>query len=580
MGRSWPFVMPWVRALGVTSLILASGCGGSDEGDGTGGSGGGPACEPPGFDTGADCIQVGMAADQCAPGFEHDGAHGCVPIVPTDLCPYGTMAAVGEDSCRPVAPCGEGKWGDIPTTAQTQHVDGSYAGGDSDGTAARPWVSITEGVAAVPSSGLVAIAAGSYHEDVVVNPKAVTLWGVCPEQVEVVGSSAGDAAIVIHEGSSGSVVRNLALTGATDGLVVTGSVDVTAHQLWIHDTGHWGMAMISAFGSASVVVTDSLIEQSHQLGVLVDGSQVSLERSVIRATQPALGSNGEGFGLAVQVGCTAQGCDNALRSAVTLSGSVVEGNHSMGVHVAGSDMVIEGSVIRWTLPEPSSQTTGRGVSVQPTCDSMGICDPLSRGGLTLRGSFVHQNHDVGVFVGGSDAVVDRTVISGTQPRAADLVTGRGLSAIIACTDEAGCDPTIRSTATVQSSVVEHNHDAGIFVAGADLTVQGTLVRNTVTRPDGLFGDGIAALSDVSPSTAFVSETLVDQSARAGVASFGSALGLARTTIRCAAFALEGQNAALQDYVFDDLGGNRCGCPDPTDSCHVVSNGLEPPEAMP
>jgi len=569
-----------VRAGAWALTLTALGCGESDGGEGIGGGGSAPTCPPPGFDTGADCIQVGMTADQCAPGFVHDGGHACVPIVPAEVCPPGTMAAVGEDSCRPVAACGSGTWGDIPTDAQTQHVDGSYAGGDSDGTAARPWVTVSEAVAAAPAGGLVAIAAGSYHEDVVNSYKAVTLWGVCPELVEIVGSSAGDAAIVIHEGSHGSVVRNLAITGGSDGLTITGSLGVTVHQVWVHDTSAWGMVVLSAFGPAEVVVSDSLVEQSRQLGVLVDGSQLRVERSVIRGTQPALGSNAEGFGLAAQVGCTAQGCDTSLRSAVTLTGSVVEANHAMGAHLAGSDMVIEGSVIRWTLPDQSSQMTGRGVSIQPTCDAGGICDPQSRANLTLRSSFIYQNHDVGVFIGGSDALVEGTVIGGTQPRASGLVTGRGLSAIMACTNEAGCDPTIRSAVTLSGSVVSQNYDAGIFVAGADVVVQGTLVRDTVARPDGLFGDGIAVLSDQSPATAIVSDTLVDQSSRGGVASFGSALSLGKTAIRCAAFALQGESAGGSSYTFDDLGGNRCGCPDPADTCHVVSNGLEAPSVLP
>ncbi|RLB52471.1 MAG: hypothetical protein DRI90_22085, partial [Deltaproteobacteria bacterium] len=462
----------------------------------------------------------------------------------------------------------------------TQHVDGSYPGSDSDGSAERPWVTITEAVDACASGGLVAIAAGSYIEDVVVAYKAVTLWGVCPEQVEVAGTSNGDAAIVIHEGASGSAVRNLSLTGAADGLAVTGSVDVTAHQLWVHDTSAWGMVILSAYGPAAVAITDSLVEQSRQLGLLVDGSQVTIERSVIRATQPALGSNSDGFGIAAQVGCTSQGCDTSLRSAVTIRGSVVEQNHAMGVFLAGSDMLIEGSVIRFTQPDLASQMTGRGIAIQPTCDAQGICDANSRANLILRSSFVYHNHDVGLFVGGSDALVESTVIGGTLPRAAGLVTGRGVSALMACTVEAGCDPNIRSAISLQNSVVEQNHDAGIFVAGSDLAVHSTIVRDTITRPDGYFGDGIAILSKLSLSTASLSESLVDASARAGVASFGSAMSIDKTTIRCAAFALEGEDSDQHSYDFVDLGNNRCGCPDANDTCSVVSSGLAPPDPMP
>ena len=561
--------------------MLMTSCGGAD--GGAGGSGAGanvPVCEPPELDTGAGCIRPGMTPEQCATGFNHDGEYRCVPIVPAEPCPYGSMAAVGEDSCRPVAACGSGKWGDIPTTPQTQHVDGSYQGSDSDGSAERPWVTITDAVGGSVSGGLIAIAAGSYLEDVVISDTAVTLWGLCPEMVEVVGTSTGNAAILIYEGASGSAVRNLSLTGGAEGLIVAGAVDVTVHQLWVHDTNGWGLSFLSSFGPTAVAITDSLVEQCHQLGLLVDGSQITIERSVIRATLPALGSGRDGYGIAAQVGCTAQGCDTSLRSEVTIRGSVFEQNHAMGVFLAGSDMLIEGSVIRLTQPEVVSQMSGRGVSIQPTCDAQGICDPQSRANLTLRSSFVHQNHDVGLFVGGSDALVESTVIAGTLPRAAGLVTGRGLSALMACTLEAGCDPTIRSTLVLQSSVVEQNHDAGLFVAGSDLTVHDTVVRDTIARPDGYFGDGIAILSELSLSTASVSETLVDACARAGVASFGSSITIQKTAIRCAAFALEGENSEQHSYHFEDLGGNRCGCPEANDSCSVVSSGLAPPDPMP
>ena len=41
----------------------------------------------------------------------------------------------------------DGTWGDVPVAADTQHVDGTYAGGDGDGSATRPWPTIAEGIA-------------------------------------------------------------------------------------------------------------------------------------------------------------------------------------------------------------------------------------------------------------------------------------------------------------------------------------------------------------------------------------------------------------------------------------------------
>jgi hypothetical protein len=58
------------------------------------------------------------------------------------------MAVPGETACRPVMPCAQGRWGDIPVDGATEHVDGSYAGGQSDGSDARPWTTIGEAVSA------------------------------------------------------------------------------------------------------------------------------------------------------------------------------------------------------------------------------------------------------------------------------------------------------------------------------------------------------------------------------------------------------------------------------------------------
>src|SRR5262249_40821126 len=128
---------------------------------------------------GGGCAPVGVPADACAPGFSHDGAHACDPILPASPCDAGSVAFLGETECHEVAPCGEGTWGDVPVEATTVFVDAAYAGGASDGSMARPWTAVGDAVAAASSGAVVAIAAGSYPE-VVTIAKPVRLWGRCP----------------------------------------------------------------------------------------------------------------------------------------------------------------------------------------------------------------------------------------------------------------------------------------------------------------------------------------------------------------------------------------------------------------
>src|SRR5262245_40240002 len=60
------------------------------------------------------CDAAGVAPDACGAGFTPDDARGCVAVLPPEICPRGTMAVPGELECHDVAPCGEGRWGDIP----------------------------------------------------------------------------------------------------------------------------------------------------------------------------------------------------------------------------------------------------------------------------------------------------------------------------------------------------------------------------------------------------------------------------------------------------------------------------------
>src|SRR5579859_5699714 len=130
------------------------------------------------------CEPAGIPPDRCGKGFEPDGNRGCVADLPGAACPSGTMAVPGETMCREVAPCGAGAWGDIPVESNTQFVDASFTG-TSDGSMKAPWRTIQQGIDAAASGAIVALAAGSYAENVTFrgalgSGKPVRLWGKCP----------------------------------------------------------------------------------------------------------------------------------------------------------------------------------------------------------------------------------------------------------------------------------------------------------------------------------------------------------------------------------------------------------------
>ncbi len=143
-----------------------------------------PACEPPGFVVPSGiCVVPGVPADGCGVGFAHDNLGGCVAVLPSEPCPSGMIALPGDETCREVSPCGQGTWGDIPVDGASEYVDGSYAAADSDGSAERPWPTISQAVDAAAAGALVAVAPGSYGEDLELN-KPIILWGKCPAEVD------------------------------------------------------------------------------------------------------------------------------------------------------------------------------------------------------------------------------------------------------------------------------------------------------------------------------------------------------------------------------------------------------------
>ncbi|MDP6935552.1 MAG: hypothetical protein QGG40_21715, partial [Myxococcota bacterium] len=97
------------------------------------------------------------------------------------------------DACVPEA-CGTGTWGDLETDGDTIYVDGSAEEG-GDGSKESPFTVIQEGLDAQGEDGMVAVAAGTYVENLEVTSdhSGVHLAGRCRELVTVDGSRATEA---------------------------------------------------------------------------------------------------------------------------------------------------------------------------------------------------------------------------------------------------------------------------------------------------------------------------------------------------------------------------------------------------
>jgi hypothetical protein len=571
-------------------------------------------------ETNGACTSAGVAPSACAHGFEPDGHGGCNATLPPMPCAKGTMAVPGESACREVAPCGTGTWGSIPLEASTVFVDAAFVG-TSDGTQSKPFTKIADAISAAPPGAIVAIAAGSYLGDLLVQGKAVRLWGVCPGKVEIVGTGATFAALSINKAEAGVEVHDVAIRGPKDGVLTSGSKGtVMLDRVWIHDTNDRGVDAEGALGATALTLSRSLVESTVWFGVYVGGADVTIDASVVRGVQPkADGTRGLGLNAVYEA-------NFAKRSTVTVRGSLFEQNHDHGISVLGADAVIEGSVVRGTQPVAKDKSAGRGIAVldHPTVKQ--------RGNLVLRGSIVENNYDIGVFAWGSEVLIENSVVRRTLPRVSDGRGGRGVDiqfhpqtkegtvatlrgALIDDSREVGIhiagssvsaervvvrntqassvskiggrginaqpDGGIPTNLSLKACVVEQSLEGGIVVIASNATLESLLVRDTAPRAsDGRLGDGIAVISEGGAAKATVTRSRIANSARAGITSFGAAFALGASTMECNQIQLNGEMFQTFSAAFTNLGANTCGCMGATSPCAVLSSSLEPPGSAP
>jgi hypothetical protein len=596
------------RALGL--LLGVAACGSEDE------------LPPPPPDPGCEadqiaagpgvCIQPGVPPAGCANGFEPRD-HGCDPILPAGPCTPGTMALPGETACREVAPCPADPFGELPDEPGIQHVSAAFRG-TSDGSAASPWRTIQEGVAAAGAGAIVAVGDGEYAENVSITGKPIRLWGRCPASVLVRGIGGTPLALFVGTGSSGSEVRGLAITGARAGFGVSGAENVVFDAVWVHDTPEPGAAIQNLFGPTSVTVRGSLVEHAGFYGFYVTGTAITVEDSVVRDITPSpdpstgmgmflrgessgglpstadihgvvvertheagiafAGSNGTVTGSLVRdviaMSGTGDGYGISSRleldltpSTVTVSSVVVERSARTGLFAGGSTMIVEATVVRDSVPTPDS-TNAYGWGM--TASALGG----RRASLTVARSLVERPTEAAILFFGADGKVEETIVRDVLPVAG---AGRGLGVNF----QRDATSSERTVGELGSSLIERAGEHSLLVVDSDVAVTNSVLRDTAPSAlDGLFGDGAAVVA-YPPVLAslVVTGSRVERNARAGTAAFRAHAEVGTSIYECNAFDLDSEG----DATFIDLGGNTCGCNGETAPCAIRSSGLEPPEPL-
>jgi len=551
----------------------------------------------------------GVPPGGCGVGFVHDGRGGCVAVLPPEPCPGGMIAVPGDETCREVSPCGEGRWGDIPVDSTTEHVDASYGETDSDGSAERPWPTIGQAVGAAAPEALVAVAAGSYAEDVVL-AKAVTLWGKCPAEVELVGQGQQRAALMIGPAATGAEVRGLAVTGSDRGIEVSEAVALL-DQLWIHDTGLIGIVAIGEVAPAELDIRDSLIEGAGDRSVtILDDVAVTVDRCLFRdevitgSLQTAgLGIYDYGAGtlqinrsvlerhlsvavVAINAGLQVQDTvvrdltvDPGRMSGVGLwvasnapfgapaqgavRGSVIERVDRSGIYVAGASVSIERTSVR-DIDGRSAGLLGLGIAA--TADPSG--EP--RAGLSVQASIIERANGVGLATNGADVIVASTILR-------DMLSGEhSLGSAMELSPHRPSGQ--RTVGTVDQCLIQGAVVDGIYVLGSDVMVTATVI-DSVAQADDMYGDGISSVFKDGPATVWVHDAIVGRCGRAGITSFGGEVWMSAVRLDCNPIQMNGEPGST-GFGFHDEGGNWCGCGQDEETCQILSTSLEPPPELP
>jgi hypothetical protein len=399
------------------------------------------------------CHAIGIPPGACGEGFVSDELGGCLAVLPSEPCPPGLIAVPGDESCREVSPCATGQWGDIPVESNTQYVDGAYSGGNSNGSAAQPWTLIADGLTAAEPGAIVAVAEGTYDEDLRIADKPVRLWGKCPALVTVSGS-ATFAAILVGLGADGSEIRSIGITSASNGAFSSGSLDVWFDRVWVHDMPGRGISTQDDYGPASIRVTDSLVERVAAIGLFVGGATGTFERCSVRDIAPIASGRG-GIFIAVEPDPA-----TATRAAVTISSCLLQRGQEVGINIGSSDAEVTGTVVRDVSSSPNG-LYGLGMSLYE--GSLGVSN------VSVRTSVVERTQYLGVLVVDANATIEHTFIHDVFPRTSDNGFGDGIAVV---------SDQLLSTAVVSESRIAGVSRAGLSDFGGVLSLAGTSLACT------------------------------------------------------------------------------------------------------
>ena len=259
---------------------------------------------------------------------------------------------------------------------------------------------------------------------------------------------------------------------------------------------------------------DCVVAENHSQGVILSGAQATLERVIIRDTKPDIGTQEYGNGIEASRG---QG-----PTTLTLRDSVLANNRYVGLALAGSSATIERAVIRGTKPQASDNENGVGIIAW--LDK----EPAK---LIIRDTIITHNIGNGLGIVGSDAVLERTIVSDTLPSVPQKLYGIGVQAQLG---PGILDKNYKRTSnlTLRDCLVQKNRYMGIAIAGAALTLDRTILRDTLEQAaDKMNGFGMQVTALEQPSTLVMQDSLIYRNRDMGILLGGATATLRRVVLR-------------------------------------------------
>lgn len=554
-------------ALALVSSLLAIHCGTEEttDPDGTGGAAPCPAgevrfedgvCAPVGVqgcaarfvEEDGTCRPSSAACDDGDPatpksiprfGLPGDPGSGCAPVGIAD-CPARFRDAEG--LCRPGMEACAGEPGTIPRFGDPAYEgDGCepvgiqgcaevFTAGRADGLCHPSSSACPQGTFAVPSFGCVEIdgpdgcGAGTWGDidppgsdpppTVYVDPGAApggdgskgspvatiaqAVTKASPGDRIALAAGVYDEPLVVEkpltvEGRCPSMVR-IQGTSAALGSGAIVAVGASGVTLRGFQAGGDGIGIL-ADGAADLVIHRVHVDGARSSGILVRGiaSSADISETLVRGTLPEPSTGLGGRGIAIEGGATA-----------TIRSSAVVGNRDIGLYTAGSGAMIdvEDVLVEGTIPAPGAQV------------ALGISVELGAQG-EVRGSALVENHGIGMLVGeDGEAAARGLLIEGTLPgdtgySGIGFAAGRG------------------AQATLETSALLGNRSAGVLVGdtGSSLVTRGNLVAGTAPSP--AEGNGLGIYAGAGASLSSSHDALV-ANAQMGLRAAGAQAAVAVT----------------------------------------------------